>query len=130
MNRKPTGRPTKYRPIYCDLVIEAMSEGKSLTAFAADIGVARSTINEWMDEFPEFSEAARRAKAKCAAWWEERGRQMAQNGGAPGQSTLVVFGLKNMSDDWRDRVEAEHSGTVDHRVTAVEWRIARPNAGD
>ncbi len=106
---RPVGRPSKYKETYCDLVIESMSEGKSLTAFAADIGVARDTITEWADVHPEFSAAVKRGKAKCAAWWEERGRIMAQNGGGPGQATAVIFGLKNMGrDDWADR--HEHTG--------------------
>lgn len=107
----PAGRPSEYNPVYCDLVIEAMTDGKSLTAFAAEIGVARSTINYWMDSYPEFSEAVNIAKAKCAAWWEERGRLAATTGGAPGQVTAIIFGLKNMAaDDWREKVVNEHSG--------------------
>ena len=46
----PFGRPTKYDPIYCDMVEEEMAKGFSLTAFAGIIGVARSIINEWMAE--------------------------------------------------------------------------------
>jgi transposase len=109
----PAGRPTDFRPIYCDLVIEALSEGKSLTAFAAEIGVARSTINYWMEHHPTFSEAAKKAKAKCASWWENRAREAAMNGGANGQVTAIIFGLKNMAaDDWRDRHDVQHSGQL------------------
>lgn len=107
----PAGRPSEYKPIYCDLVIEAMTEGKSLTAFAADIGVARSTIQNWSEAHPEFMVAVNIAKAKCAAWWEERGRSAATAGGAPGQVTAIIFGLKNMApDDWREKIVNEHSG--------------------
>lgn len=98
------GRPSTYKPTYCDLVIEHMSDGASLTSFAAEIGVARSTINEWMDANPEFSEAVKIAKGKCAAWWEKLGRTNAMTGN--GNATLVIFGLKNMAaDDWREKVE-------------------------
>ena len=107
----PAGRPSTYSEAYCDLVIEEMAEGKSLTAFAAEIGVARSTINVWMEANPDFSEAVKIAKAKCASWWEAKGRQMATSGGGPGQATAVIFGLKNMApDDWREKVHNEHSG--------------------
>src|SRR5690349_11642525 len=90
-----------------------MSEGASMTSFAAEIDVARSTINEWMGAHPEFSEAVKRAKAKCAAWWEKQGRDIA-TGKAEGNPTLVIFGLKNMGgeDDWRDKREVEHSGEM------------------
>ena len=105
------GRPTKYDPAYCDAVVEHMSEGASLLSFAASIDVARSTINEWADVHPEFSEAVSRGKAKCAAWWETAGRNLALKG--EGNATMVVFGLKNMgADEWRDKQEVEHSGGV------------------
>jgi hypothetical protein len=105
------GRPSLYRKNYCDLVIEACSEGKSLTAFAADIGVSRDTVSEWVAVHEEFSVAVKIAKAKCAAWWEEKGRLMAQTGGGQGQVTAVIFGLKNMApDDWREKIVNEHTG--------------------
>jgi len=105
----PAGRPTLYEPDYCEAVVKHMADGASLTSFAAEIDVARSTINEWMEVHPEFSEAVRRAKAKCAAWWEKRGRSIAETGGGPGAGTLVMFGLKNMgADDWSDKQEIDH----------------------
>ena len=108
-------RPSKYKEAYCDLVIEHMSEGASLTSFAAEIGVARSSINEWMEHNPEFSEAVKIAKAKCSAWWERVGRQNAVNGG--GNATLVIFGLKNMApDEWREKQELLHTGDADNPV--------------
>jgi len=107
----PAGRPSKYQDAYCDLVIEHMTDGASLTSFAAEIGVARSSINEWMEQNPEFSEAVKIAKAKCSAWWERLGRKNAADGG--GNATLVIFGLKNMAaDDWREKQEVEHSGDM------------------
>jgi transposase-like protein len=103
------GRPTKYDPAYCEAIVEHMKDGASITSFAAEIGVARSSINEWIDSHYEFSEAVKRGKARCAAWWEKIGRKNAELGG--GNATLVIFGLKNMAaEDWRDRQEIEHTG--------------------
>ena len=105
----PAGRPTKYDPSYCDAVVEHMREGASLTSFAAEIGIGRSTINVWMDEHPEFLEAVIRGKAVCAAWWEKVARSNAVTG--EGNATLTVFGLKNMArDDWADRSAVELTG--------------------
>lgn len=106
----PAGRPTKYEPQYCEQVIEHMKQGASLTSFAASISVARSTINVWMADFPEFSESVKIAKAHCAAWWEKLGRENAQSG--DGNATLVIFGLKNMGrEDWRDKQEIDHTSS-------------------
>jgi transposase len=90
-----------------------MSEGASLTSFAAEIGVARSSINEWMEQHPEFSEAVHIAKAKCGAWWEKQGRNIAVGNGGPGASTMAIFGMKNMApDDWQDKQVREHQGGI------------------
>lgn len=96
------GRPSKYDESYCDAIVEHMADGASATSFAAEINVARSTLNEWAEHHPAFSEALSRGKAKCAAWWERVGRVSAASG--TGNATMIVFGLKNMSaDDWREK---------------------------
>jgi len=107
----PAGRPSKYDPAYCKSVIEHMAKGASLTSFAAEIEVARSTINEWMEAHPDFSEACARAKAKCAAWWERTNRTLASTG--TGNQGACKLGLTNMArDDWVDKQEIEHSGSI------------------
>lgn len=107
----PVGRPSKYQPSYCNQVIEEMTLGKSLTAFAAEIGVSRTCIQQWEKDYPEFSVAVKKGKAKCAAWWEARGRDIAEKGGGPGSATLAIFGMKNMgADDWQEKVTQEHTG--------------------
>ena len=90
-----------------------MATGLSLTAFAGDIGVARSTINEWMEHFPEFSEAVKVGKAKRTAWLE-RSLLSAESGP---HVTSRIFALKNADpEEWREKVHQEQSG----RVTVVE----------
>jgi hypothetical protein len=64
LDGKSAGRPSKYQPSYCDLVIEHMADGASLTSFAAEIGVSRATINVWMDAEPEFLEAVKKGKSE------------------------------------------------------------------
>jgi len=108
----PGGRPTTYDPKYCQAVIDHMSEGASLTSFAASVMCSRSTINEWMAANPEFSESVKIGKALCATWWEKVSRTNAVEGG--GNATLCIFGLKNMApDEWREKQEIEHSGSID-----------------
>lgn len=121
------GRPSKYSPSMCDKVVAHMAEGASLTSFAASVNVSRATITEWMGAHPEFSAAATRGKALCAAWWEALGRKNAMAG--DGNATLTVFGLKNMApDDWREKQEVEHSGGV--TITKIVREIVRPKDQD
>lgn len=104
----PVGRPSKYDPVYCEMIVAHMAEGASITSFAAEIDVARATITEWADVHPEFSAAVKRGKAKCAAWWERVARNNAVTG--DGNATLTVFGLTNMgADDWRQKQEIDHT---------------------
>lgn len=106
------GRPTAYKPEYCEAVVEHMAEGASLTSFAASVGVCRATVTNWADEHPAFLAAVTRGKALCVAWWEKVNRNLAMTG--QGNATACVFGLKNMGkDEWRDKQELEHSGGVD-----------------
>jgi hypothetical protein len=122
----PAGRPSKYDPSYCAAVIEHMTDGASLTSFAADIGVARSTINQWIGDYPEFSEAVTIAKAKCLAWWERVNRQNAESG--RGNPTSCIFGLTNMSADgeWRNKQQVEHTGANGAPLPAITVQLVRP----
>lgn len=113
------GRPSKYKPTYCDLVIEHMSEGASLTSFAAEIGVSRDTVSEWCAKHDEFSASVKIGKSKCAAWWEKIGRKNAQSG--DGNATLVIFGLKNMApDDWREKSEQHITFSHEDALNALD----------
>jgi hypothetical protein len=108
-----TGRPSDYRPEYCDLVTEKARElGLSLTAFAGVIGVAQSTIYEWIKVHSEFSEACSRAQSARVLWWElklGRSRKGAE-------VTASIFALKNAAPtEWRDVRHTEHS----HKLDAV-----------
>lgn len=81
-----------------------------------------------MAKNPEFSEAVKVAKAKCAAWWEKVGRENAVNGG--GNATLVIFGLKNMADeDWREKQEIDHKSS-DGSMTPTRIEIVAPGYDD
>lgn len=59
---KSQGRPSKYKPEYCDLVIEYCKQGKSFDSFAASIGVHRDSLNEWVKVYPDFATAKQKAR--------------------------------------------------------------------
>lgn len=111
------GRPSKYQDAYCNEVVAAGDEGLSLTAFAGIIGVARSTINEWMGVHEEFSEAVKIHAAKRTLCLE-RGLLSSEVGP---RVTARIFALKNAApDDWADTQVVKHSGTIglDHNIAA------------
>lgn len=67
----PVGRPSKYDPSYCDMVIELGKLGKSFEQMASQLHVSYRTLCRWRDEHPDFRHALEDAQAFEQAWWEE-----------------------------------------------------------
>ena len=117
------GRPSTYDPAYCEQAETFLSDGYSVAALAGFLKVAKSTIYEWIERHPEFSDAVKRGQAGAVYWWETANRNLAITG--DGNATACVFGLKNRaSDEWRDKTETEHSGNL--QITKVTREIVRP----
>lgn len=69
------GRPSNYDPAYCETVIELGRQGASVVEMAAEIGVARATLEtNWPAAHEEFLEALTHARELSQAWWEKTGR--------------------------------------------------------
>lgn len=64
------GRPTDYRPEYCELVVELGKQGKSVVQMACALDVVRQTMLDWCKVHPEFLDAFTRAKQYSQDWWE------------------------------------------------------------
>ena len=107
----PAGRPSKYDPAFCDVVIAAGEEGKTLAGMAEALDVDRDTINNWREAHPEFSRAVKRGLQKAQAWWEDQGR-VATFGGIDGfNATSYIFQMKNrFREDWNDTIKQELTG--------------------
>lgn len=128
----PVGRPSKYKPEFCDVVIAAGEEGKTLAGMAEACDVHRETLNDWMDANPEFSVAVKRGLQKAQACWEDKGMQ-ATFGGVEGfNATSFIFNMKNrFKEDWRDKHEVDNTssdGSMSPQV--IERVIVTPDAAD
>ena len=99
----PAGRPTKYRPEYCEMIIEHMAQGLSKEAFAGVVGVTVQTFYNWTEAHPEFLEAVKEGEAKCRVFWEKLGMEGAR-GSDEFNATAWIFNMKNRFA-WRDRQE-------------------------
>ena len=106
------GRPTKYDPSFCERVIEAGAEGKTLAEMASDLDIDRSTLADWREQHPEFSRAVKYGLEKAQAWWEKNGR-LATFGAFDGfNATSYIFQMKNrFSEEWKDRKDIDHSSS-------------------
>lgn len=109
------GRPTKYKPEYCQKLIDIMSEGFSYEAAAAKIGVNKTTLYEWEKHFEEFSNAKEQAFEMNRVFWESAGIEGLWNEKDERQlnNTVWVFNMKNRFG-WRDKVE--HSGDQENPI--------------
>jgi hypothetical protein len=99
------GRPSQYKPEYCDMVIEAAADGFSLTAFAGMIRVSMETVYRWMTTHTEFSEAVTRAMPARTLWWERK-LKVSRKGA---EVTASIFALRNAAPlEWRDMKYTQH----------------------
>lgn len=106
--KEKIGRPTKYKPEFCDMVIEMGKTGASKHEMALELDIAMSTFTLWQDQIEEFSASVKKAVEFSQGWWEKNGR-IATFGGHNGfNPTTYIFNMKNrFKEDWRDKVESE-----------------------
>jgi hypothetical protein len=103
------GRPSEYRPEYCQLVIDHMAQGYSLTAFAGMIRVSKNAVYEWIRDHSAFGDAVSRARPARLTALETK--LLRSRKGA--ETTAAIFALRNADpDEWRDVKHQEHSHSV------------------
>lgn len=84
------GRPTDYRPEYCEKVVEFGKLGLLPVSMGVRLGVVKDTLHEWARVHPEFSDAFALARAHCEAFHMERGSETA-HGERPGNAPMTKF---------------------------------------
>jgi len=107
----PGGRPTDYKPEYCQRVIEMGKEGKSFAQIASALGVARQTIDNWGQEHGEFLDALSRARTEAQNWWESKGQEAL--GADKFQSSVWRTSMQaRFREDYTERRDVNHGGAV------------------
>lgn len=96
------GRPTKYAKDKPDRLYTALAAGKSVTQFAAEEGLHKSTVYDWVKKFEAFSDAFTRGQEASQAYWETELQKMMydRNVNAP----LVKLYFANRFN-WHDKPE-------------------------
>ncbi len=108
----PGGRPTDYKEEYCNSVIEFGRQGFSRVQMAAELEIAKATIQNWEKEHPEFLAAMTRAMTLSQAWWEKKGQEcLVMPAGVSFQASAWSRSMAaRFPDDWREKTATEHSG--------------------
>lgn len=105
--KNPVGRPSLYKPEYCQKLIDHMSQGYSFESFAAVVDVNRDTLYQWKKDHADFSDAVTKAFSKCLLKWEEIGMEgLWGNKNAIFSQNVYTFNMKNRFK-WTDKVEVE-----------------------
>jgi hypothetical protein len=81
------------------MVIDIMSQGYSISAFAGSIGHGKATVYSWITEYPDFAEAVEQARSARTKFLENKllaADKMCQ-------ASVSIFALKNADpDEWRE----------------------------
>jgi hypothetical protein len=127
------GRPTKYEgEATLEKTRKFVEAGFTLEQLAVGLDVDETTIHEWQNVHPEFSQLIKETKAFCDEVIErslfnrakgmKRKTVITESDGTivekiedvPPDATSMIFWLKNRKRiEWKDRQDIEHSGAVD-----------------
>lgn len=147
MMQNEIGRPTKYKPEFCETAYRLCLLRAKDTELADFLGIAESTIYEWKKEYPEFSEAITRGKivadanvakslydrAIGATYYEEQAFKLKKGKDlevievvklekqAPPDTQAASLWLRNRrSADWNDKSEVP---TININVHKAEQEV-------
>ena len=110
---RPPGRPTDYRPEYCERVIEMGREGFSVAQMASQLDTSKQTLLRWVDANPDFRDAMEIARSHSQAWWEAMGQAnlvMPKDSGTFQGSVWSRSMAARFPDDWRENKGVEIAG--------------------
>lgn len=113
-----TGRPTLYKPEFCQMLIDHMAQGKSMKSFGPKIGVIEDTLYRWVKEIPQFSESYKIALSHNYSYWEDVGINQAE-GKISGSAAAYIFNMKNRFG-WTDKQESHNTTTINITIDAPQ----------
>lgn len=99
--KNPGGRPTDYRPEYCELLIKHLEQGLSIESFGAIVNVSKETIYTWFEKHPKFLDAKKKGLVKSRLWWEKCGHKGMWSG-KQFNAAVYIFNMRNRFG-WHDQ---------------------------
>jgi len=108
-DRLPLGRPSAYKPEFCEIAIAMGQDGASKVDIADALDTTVKTIYNWMAQYPEFLRAMERAEQKAEVWWAEQGKKALWT---PGFNSSVWSRsmAARFPKSWRENKSVELSG--------------------
>ena len=109
----PVGRPTDYRPEFCEMAKELFKRGWSKFEVAAHFDVERSTLDNWMENHEDFFRAVNKGIELSECWWSGEGRENLGNKNF--NARLYEIQMMNRFK-WHRKVESDQKVTANIRV--------------
>lgn len=107
----PGGRPTDYRPEFCERIEALGKEGASIVEMAYELGCVKNTLTLWAEAHPEFMIAFTRAKMASQLWWERKGKEGMEKSSQEFQASIWSRSMAaRFPEDWRESKSTEISG--------------------
>jgi hypothetical protein len=139
------GRPSDYKPEYCELAKKQCEEGATDQELADYFDVSVRTLYRWKNSHPEFCQALKASKAPAderverslferAVGYERDEIDIRVIDGRivqtpirkfyPPDPTSMIFWLKNRrAAEWRDKQEIEHKGGITVQASPIDERL-------
>jgi hypothetical protein len=109
--KHPGGRPSKYKPEYCEQAYKFCLLGCTDVELSDFFGITERTLNRWKHDHSEFCQSLKDGKENA----DNEVAQSLYNKAVGGDTTAMIFWLKNRRKaQWRDKQEHEHSGKIEH----------------
>lgn len=116
------GRPTKYFPEYCFMLVDHMTMGFTYEAFAGLINVGVKTLYQWEQMFSEFSQAKEIGVSKARYTVEAMGLKAMSGQLENFVTTVWVFHMKNRFG-WRDQPDDGGDNTQNNYESKIKIAI-------
>lgn len=148
----PAGRPTEFDDAYVEQAAKLCEFGATDDEMAEFFGIAVRTLYRWKLDHPEFCHAIKVAKEVAderverslyqkatgynyteqqaikikKAQYEEEVEVVDVEKHVPADTPAAIFWLKNRrKEQWRDKQEVEHTGSMDIKGESEPRQIAR-----
>lgn len=96
------GRPTEYKPEYCQYLYEHLAEGLSFESFGACVAVGARTLYDWANLHEDFMHAKITGTEAGRVWWESLSQRNARTN--LGSTSAIAFNMKNrFRKEWTDQ---------------------------
>lgn len=107
----------KYKPEYCEMLLDHLSKGFSYDSFGGDIGICRATMYNWEEAHPEWKEAKIQGQKNGQKFFEQRliakisGQEIDGIDLKKIDVTCLIFALKTRYwKTYSEKTQIEHTG--------------------